>query len=249
MSLPPPSPRLGVYLLPNLFTTASLFSGFLAVLWAVSGRFENCALAILFSAVMDVLDGQIARLTNTASDFGVQYDSLCDLAAFGLAPAVMIYYWQLESLGRLGIGAAFLFAACGALRLARFNATASAGAKKHFVGMPIPGAACCLATLVLFYQNIPAFLLPSFQYICLVFTVILAFLMVSRVRYASIKEYGVLKTHPFRTMVALILLFACIISEPRLLGFLLCLAYLIAGLVHTFIVIPRRSRRILNNPT
>jgi CDP-diacylglycerol--serine O-phosphatidyltransferase len=238
-----------VYLLPNLFTTASLFSGFLAMLWAASGKFEHCALAILFSAVMDALDGQVARLTNTASDFGVQYDSLCDLAAFGVAPAIMIYYWQLMPLGGLGIGAAFLFLACGALRLARFNAMADTSAKKHFVGMPIPGAACCLATLVLFYPHAPDFLLPHLKHICLVFLIILAVLMVSRVRYASLKEYGVLKAHPFRAMVALILLFACIIAEPRLLGFLLCLTYVITGLVHTFIVIPRRSRRILGNPT
>ena len=240
-------PRKGVYLLPNLFTTASLFSGFLAVLWAAGGRFEHCAMAILFSGVMDALDGQVARLTRTASEFGVQYDSLCDLVAFGVAPGAMLYYWQLEPFGRLGIGVAFLFAACGALRLARFNSTASTGAKKNFIGMPIPAAACTLATLVLFYRYIPSVMLPYFAHACLIFAICLACLMVSRVRYAALKEYGVIKAHPFRTMVSLILLFVCIIAEPRLLGFLLCMAYLLSGLVHTFIIIPRRSRRILTS--
>ncbi len=234
-------------MLPNLFTTASLFSGFLAILWAAAGRFEHCAMAILFSAVMDALDGQVARLTRTASEFGVQYDSLCDLVAFGIAPGAMLYYWQLKSFGRLGIGVSFLFAACGALRLARFNTTASTGAKKNFIGMPIPAAACTLATLVLFQRYIPDAVLPYFSYICLVFSICLACLMVSRIRYAALREYGMIKAHPFRAMVSLILLFVCIIAEPRLLGFLLCMAYLISGLVHTFIIIPRRSRRILSS--
>lgn len=237
-------PRRGVYLLPNLFTTASLFSGFLAILWAADRQFEYCALAILFSGLMDALDGQVARLTNTASEFGVQYDSLCDLVAFGAAPACMVYYWQFEAYSRLGIGVAFLFAACGALRLARFNTTATTGAKKHFVGLPIPAGACSLSLLVLFYGYIPEFFLPFFPVTCMVFTICLACLMVSRVRYASIKEYGVLKAHPFRTMVALILIFVCIVAQPRLLGFLLCLAYLISGPVTTYLL-PRR--RILSS--
>lgn len=241
------APRRGVYLLPNLFTTASLFCGFLAILWAPAGRFEHCALLILLSGVLDALDGQVARLTNTASEFGIQYDSLCDLVAFGVAPACMMYYWQLSVFSRLGIGVAFLFAACGAMRLARFNTSATTGAKKHFVGMPIPGAACCLVTLVFFYGYIPEIFRPYFGYFCLLFVILLACLMVSRVRYASIKEYGVLKTHPFRVMVSLILLFVCIIAEPKLLGFLLCVIYLLSGLIHTFIIIPRRSRRILSS--
>ena len=240
-------PRKGVYLLPNLFTTASLFSGFLAILWAVGGRYEDCALAILFSAVMDALDGQVARLTGTASEFGVQFDSLSDLVAFGIAPACLVYYWQVDVFGNLGIGVSFLFAACGALRLARFNVTATTGAKKHFVGLPIPGAACCLATFVLFSAYIPEVLMPYFPHACLIFTACLACLMVSRVRYASAKEYGVIKAHPFRVLVSLILLFVCIVAEPRLLGFILCAAYLISGLVHTFIIIPRRSRSILTS--
>lgn len=134
--------RRGVYILPNLFTTASLFTGFLAMLLAVQGNIEGSALAILFSALMDGLDGKVARLTNTASEFGIQYDSLADLVAFGVAPAFTSWMWVLEGYGKLGIGVAFLYVACTALRLARFNVCVTTVSKKFFVGLPCrpPGA-------------------------------------------------------------------------------------------------------------
>ncbi len=231
----------GVYILPNLFTTASLFAGFLAVLWAAEGYFKDAALAILFSALMDGLDGKIARLTNTASEFGVQYDSLADLVAFGVAPGFMVYAWMLHGFGRLGIAAAFLFAACGALRLARFNVSASiAGAsKKFFVGLPIPAGGCTLATLVYFQPYVPTFaqgVLPSFT---LGLTIFVAFLMVSRVRYNSFKEYGFITAHPFSSMVTAILLFVFIVSAPKLLGFLIFIGYIISGLIYTFVILPK----------
>ncbi len=231
----------GVYILPNLFTTASLFTGFLAVIWAADGQFEHCAAAILFSALMDGLDGKVARLTHTASEFGIQYDSLADLVAFGVAPGFMAYFWMLEDYGRLGIAAAFLFAACGALRLARFNvgATLGGGSKKFFVGLPIPAGGCTLATLVFFQSYVPQFaqgLMPGF---CLALTLFLGFLMVSRVRYHAFKEYGFISARPFSSMVTAILLFALIISAPKLLGFLVFLGYIVSGLVYTFVILPR----------
>ena len=232
----------GVYILPNLFTTASLFSGFMALLWASAGRFEAAAMAILFSALMDGLDGKVARLTGTSSEFGVQYDSLADLVAFGVAPAFMVYVWMLDDFHRLGIAAAFLFAACGALRLARFNISTSSAPKKFFVGMPIPAAGCTLASFVFFQPLLPDFaqsIVPGF---CLVLTVFLAFLMVSRIRYSSFKEYGFITTHPFSSMVTAILLFVLVVSSPKLLGFLVFLGYLISGLIYTFIILPRRAR-------
>jgi CDP-diacylglycerol--serine O-phosphatidyltransferase len=145
----------GVYILPNMLTTASLFSGFLGIMWAIQGQFESCALAILVSALFDGMDGKVARLTGSASEFGVQYDSLADLVAFGVTPAIMMYQWQLHAYGRLGLMAAFLLVVCGALRLARFNVNSSTSSKKHFIGLPIPAQGCVMATLVLFEPFAP----------------------------------------------------------------------------------------------
>lgn len=237
----------GVYILPNLFTTASLFSGFLGLLWAASGDFEACAMAILFSALMDGLDGKVARLTNTASEFGVQYDSLCDLVAFGVCPAFMMWNWQLKAFGRLGIAVAFLLATCGALRLARFNISTAVTSKKFFTGLPIPASGCALATLVFFQPYLPPALVPYFTGFTLGLTILLSFLMVSRVRYSSFKEYGLIKAHPFSSMVTAILLFVLVSSEPKLLGFLVFAGYLISGPVYTFIIIPRRNSKLLRS--
>lgn len=237
-----PVPK-GVYILPNLFTTASLFTGFMAVIWAAEGNYEWSAMGILFSALMDGLDGKVARLTRTASEFGVQYDSLADLAAFGVAPGFMMYIWQLKDFGRLGIAAAFLFATCSALRLARFNvAAAGGGSKKFFVGMPTPAAGCTLATFVFFRPFLPNAVLGAVPGFCLILTILLAYLMVSRVRYYSFKEYGFLTTHRFRSMVTAILLFGLIVAAPKLLGFLICFGYLVFGLVYTYILLPRKAR-------
>lgn len=237
----------GVYILPNLFTTASLFAGFLGMLWAAAGAYEACSMAILFSALMDGLDGKVARLTNTASEFGVQYDSLCDLVAFGVAPAFLMWNWQLQQFGRLGIAIAFLLTVCGALRLARFNISTAVTSKKFFTGLPIPAAGCCLASLVFFRPYVPEALLHAFPEFSLGLTLVLSFLMVSRVRYASFKEYGLIKAHPFSSMVTAILLFVLISSEPKLLGFLMFMGYLVSGLVYTFIILPRRSHKLLRS--
>lgn len=235
----------GVYILPNMITTLSLFSGFLGMLWSIDGQFEAAAMAILFAALMDGLDGKVARLTNTASEFGVQYDSLADLVAFGVSPALLMWQWQLHSFGRLGIAVTFIFMACGALRLARFNVSTAVTSKKFFVGMPIPAAGCSLVTLVFFKEFVPdwgAGLLPAGA---LALTLLLGILMVSRVRYISFKEYGFLKAHPFSSMVTGLLVFSLVASQPKLLGFLLCLGYIVSGLVYTFIILPRRNRELL----
>lgn len=232
----------GVYILPNLFTTASLFAGFMGLIWAAEGKIELCAAAILFSALMDGLDGKVARLTNTSSEFGVQYDSLADLVAFGVTPGFMVYAWHLHSFGRMGIATAFLFATCGALRLARFNISTSSAPKKFFVGLPIPAAGCALATLVFFAHYLPDFTMRALPGFTLGLTMCLAFLMVSRVRYASFKEYGFITTHRFSSMVTAILLFVFIIAAPRLLGFLIFLGYLLSGPIYTFMILPRRTQ-------
>lgn len=234
--------RKGVYILPNLFTTASLFTGFMAIIWASQGNFELSALGILFSALMDGLDGKVARLTKTSSEFGVQYDSLADLAAFGVAPGFMMYAWTLKAFGSYGTTAAFLFATCSALRLARFNvASASGGSKKFFIGLPTPAAGCALATLVFFAPYLPEFLQGGIAAFSLMLTILLAFLMVSRVRYYSFKEFGFLTAHKFRSMVTAILLFTLIIAAPKVFGFLIFFGYIVSGLVYTFVLLPKKA--------
>ena len=229
----------GVYILPNLLTTASLFSGFLGIMWAIGGQFEATALAILVSALFDGLDGKVARLTNTASEFGVQYDSLADLVAFGVTPGIMVYLWKLNQFGRLGLMASFLIVVCGALRLARFNVSTATTSKKHFIGLPIPAQACIMAALVLFAPFIPESLAAYEPQLLLGLAYACSFLMVSRVRYASFKEYGFVKAHPFSSMVTVILLFVMVASQPRVLGFVILLGYMISGPIYTYLIIRR----------
>ncbi len=238
-------PRKGVYLLPNMITTLSMFLGFLSMVWAGQGRFEAACMAILLSAVMDGLDGKVARLTNTASEFGVQYDSLSDLVAFGLAPAMLLWQWQLQSFNRVGIAAAFIYAACGALRLARFNVSTAAAGKRFFIGLPIPAGGCTIVTFVFFAALFPEVLQPVTPYVALLLALGVGTLMVSRVRYFSFKEYDFLRAHPVRTMLAFLLVLATVISFPRVMGFMLCAVYIAGGFVYTFVILPRRDRQLL----
>lgn len=236
----------GVYILPNLFTTASLFCGFLGMTWAVEGKFEMCAVAIFVSALFDGLDGKVARLTGTSSEFGIQLDSLADLVAFGVTPAFMIYQWQLHEFGRLGLLASFLLIACGALRLARFNVQTSISPKAYFIGLPIPAGGCALASLVLFEPYIAGHaihsVLPLFS---LILVYCLSFLMVSTVRYYSFKEAGMFKAHPFSSMVTVIVLFVMVASQPKFLGFIIFACYLISGPIYTIFFLARRSSKLL----
>lgn len=238
-------PRKGVYILPNLVTATSMFSAFLGITWAISGKLEMCAVAIIVSAVCDGLDGKVARLTGTSSDFGVQFDSLADLVAFGVTPALMVYIWQLNNFGRLGIITAFIFVACGALRLARFNVQPPGSSKKFFTGLPIPAAGCTLSALVLFQGYSPAGLANFMGWFTLVTTFSLALLMVSNIRYASMKDAGLVKAHPFPSLVTALLLFALLASRPKLLGFPIMFAYLLSGPLYTGLVLSRRSSKLL----
>ena len=238
-------PRKGVYLLPNMITTLSMFLGFLSMVWAVQGRFESACFAILLSAVMDGLDGKVARLTNTASEFGVQYDSLSDLVAFGIAPAMLMWQWELSALGRMGLAAAFIYAACGALRLARFNVSTAAVGKRFFIGLPIPAGGCTVVTFVFCAAHFPAAMGSALPYMTLVLAIGVGVLMVSKVRYFSFKEYDFLRAHPIRTMLFFLLVLGTVISFPRVMGFVLCAVYIIGGLVYTFVILPRRNRQLL----
>lgn len=243
-----PVPR-GVYILPNLFTTASLFAGFLSITMAFAGNFDDAAWAILFSALMDGLDGKVARLTGSASQFGVEYDSLADAIAFGVAPGVLAWAWQLHHFGRLGLAVAFLFAACGALRLARFNVSAATASKRFFIGLPIPAGGCTFATFVLFVPHLPGFMLSAVPHMALALSFLAPLLMVSRVRYFSFKEYGFVKAHPFSVLVSALLIFVLLFSMPRLWAFLACIGYILSGLIYTFLLLPRRNKQILPHLT
>jgi CDP-diacylglycerol--serine O-phosphatidyltransferase len=186
----------GIYLLPNLFTTGALFGGFYSIIAASQGRFEIACIAIFISAVLDGLDGRVARLTNTQSEFGVQYDSLSDLVSFGMAPAMLMYHWALVTLkldgptwGKVGWLGAFLYAACAALRLARFNSQVGKVDKRWFIGLASPAAAGLIASFVWVCHE---FHLPGQQlrYSALALTVLAGLLMVSRIRYNSFKGSG-----------------------------------------------------------
>ncbi len=235
----------GYYLLPNMMTMASLFVGFVGMLWSLEGRFEMAAVAIMASCLFDGLDGKLARLTNATSDFGVQLDSLADLVAFGVAPALLAYQWHLHAFGRLGIVAAFLLIACGALRLARFNVQSGKISKKFFIGLPIPAAACLVAAFVLFAHHVDIASTPLAAHVLLVLSLAVSLLMVSAVRYFSFKEVEALRTHRFSTTVTALLLCALIASEPKLLLFLFGMGYLLSGLLYSFVLLPLRRRSLL----
>lgn len=223
----------GVFLLPNLITTGSLFAGFYAIVAAIDGRFYAAAWAILVSLVLDGLDGRIARLTKSTSGFGVQYDSLADLVAFGVAPGLLVYLWALKPFQQFGWVAAFLFVVCGALRLARFNVQTGSMDPRYFNGLPIPAAAMMVASSVAFYYEIGEWAPEKHKFI-LVMIYLLSFLMVSNVKYASFKKVDLFRRHPFHTLVGLVLIFVVIATKPDIMGFIAMAAYVGSGPISTF---------------
>lgn len=232
----------GIYLLPNLFTTAGLFAGFYAIVAAIRGDFESAAIAIFVAMVMDGLDGRIARMTNTQSDFGAEYDSLADMVSFCLAPALVIYQWALLGTGKFGWMVAFVYAACGALRLARFNTQVGIADKRYFQGLASPAAAACLAGFVWagISNGFDKSLITS---IALPLTFACGVLMVSTVRYYSFKDLDLHGKVPFIVMLVLVLVFALIASDPPIVLFGGFMLYALSGPVYTLIQV--RQRRTL----
>ncbi len=222
--------RRSIYLLPNLLTSASLFSGFYAIIAAIKGNYQAAAVAILISFVLDGLDGKVARWTRTTSRFGMEYDSLSDLVAFGVAPGILAFMWGLQDYGRLGWLAAFLYVATTALRLARFNTLSQSSSTRdyYFLGLPCPSAAAVLATSVLLCQHVGIFG-PVRHVAVLIMVYGLSFLMVSNVRYYSFKEVRWLQQHPFSGMVVLILAIMIVAMEPKVTLFVLIATYVISG--------------------
>ena len=229
----------GIYLLPNLFTTGAMFSGFYAIISAINGRFEVAAISIFVAMILDGLDGRVARLTNTQSEFGVQYDSLSDMVSFGMAPALVMYLWAFSSLGKLGLFAAFVHTAGGALRLARFNTQVETADKRYFQGLPSPAAAAILAGFLwnsVEYGND----IEALKYLALPLTVCTGLLMVSNFRYSSFKEIDFKGTVPFVALIAIVLGIAFIMIQPHAVLFLLFLGYAVSGPVITLVMLRRK---------
>ncbi len=229
----------GIYILPNLITTASLFAGFYAIIEAIDGRFEAAALAVLVSLILDGLDGRVARMTQSASNFGVQYDSLADLVAFGVAPALIVYFWALQPFGRYGWVAAFLFVVCGALRLARFNVQVGQFDPRYFNGLPIPAAATMVAMVILMYHELGEWA-PTRHGLIVGMIYILSFLMVSNIKYYSFKKFELFQRKPFPVLVAAVLLFLVIAIEPKIMGCLAMASYVISGPILTLLLLWKR---------
>jgi CDP-diacylglycerol--serine O-phosphatidyltransferase len=235
------SMRKGIYILPNLFTAGSLFAGFYGIVATTNGNFHSAAIWILVSSIFDGLDGKVARLTGTSTKFGVEFDSLADLVAFGVAPGILMYSWALKPFGRLGWLAAFLFVVCGALRLARFNVQVNTVESKRFVGLPIPAAASMVSATVLLFHR---FGWPgSYKKLAILILIyLLAFLMVSSFRYYSFKDPELIKRQPFAFLVLAILLLIIIAAEPVIMLFAVFTAYVLSGPLAFLMSYPRRRR-------
>ncbi len=227
----PAANRRGVYLLPNLFTTGNLLSGFYSMIAVFNADYVFAAVAILVATVFDSLDGRVARLTKTTSKFGVEYDSLADLVSFGVAPGLLIYSWALTNYGRIGWVAAFLFVACGALRLARFNVQVGTVEGRYFVGLPIPAAAGLIAATVLLDAHILRLGAAMKPLLIVVMTYVLAFLMVSNIRYWSFKGVEMHARRPFQVLVAAVLVVMVVTAAPQVMLFALFAAYAASGVV------------------
>lgn len=215
--------RRGIYLLPNLLTTGAMFSGFYAILASFSGKFEFAAVAVFVAMVFDGLDGRVARLTHTQSDFGVQYDSLSDMVSFGVAPAVLAYSWMLHDLGKLGWAAAFVYASCAALRLARFNVQVNVTDKRYFMGIPSPVAAALVAGLV--WSGYDAEQGRALALLTAIITTLAGLLMVSGFRYQSFKELDLRGKVPFVVIFAIAMTFVVVTIDPPRILFLMAAAY------------------------
>jgi len=218
----------GVYILPNLFTTGNLFCGFWSIISVFQEHYFYGAVAILLAAIFDVLDGKVARLAGATSKFGIQYDSLADLVSFGIAPAVLAFSWALRPFGRLGWVAAFLFVVCGAVRLARFNVLAAVGDTKYFKGLPIPAAASMVSLVILLYLRlIETGWIKDIVVLGMIF--VLAFLMVSTIRYFSFKELNLARRKPLSIFIFVVLSMIVIVMEPVIVLFGFVLAYVLSG--------------------
>jgi len=234
--------RKGIYILPNLLTTGNLLCGFWAIISVFQEQFYYAAVAILLASVFDAFDGKVAKLSRATSKFGMQYDSLADLVSFGIAPALLAFSWALRPYGKFGWLAAFTFVACGAIRLARYNVMASSGETKYFKGVPIPVAAAMIALTILLYLRLIETNWVK-DIVILVMIYVLAFLMVSNIRYFSFKELGLAKRKPISSFVFVVLSLIVIVMEPVVVLSAFVLFYVLSGPVS--MVWAWRKKRVL----
>lgn len=230
----------GIFLLPNLLTTGALFTGFYAIVAAMQDRFEAAAVSIFVAMVFDNLDGRIARMTNTQSAFGAEYDSLADMISFGLAPALVLYQWQLSQLGKVGWLVAFIYTAAVALRLARFNTQLGVADKRYFQGLPSPPGAAVTAGFVWLCESYHLVGVINITPIVPVLTLATALLMVSNTRYYSFKDFDLKNRVPFVALLAIVTGYVIVSLDPSLVLFLLATAYGLSGPVWTLLQVRRR---------
>jgi CDP-diacylglycerol--serine O-phosphatidyltransferase len=229
----------GLFVLPTLFTVGNLFCGYLSIWASIRGTFESAAALVIVAAVLDALDGRIARLTNSTSDFGEEYDSLADLVSFGVAPAVLAYSWGLADFHRVGWMASFLFVVCGSMRLARFNIQTKVTDKRYFVGLPIPAGAATIVTLVL---ATPDRLVDRvWMGGLLVLTVVVSYLMISTIRYRSFKDLDLRRRRPAWILPLIAAVFVVIGFEPKIALLTLALAFAASGPVAKVVSVLRRK--------
>jgi len=219
--------RKGVFLLPNLVTAGALFGGFFAIIAAMNGNFANAALAIFAAQILDGFDGRVARMTNTQSAFGTEFDSLSDMVSFGMAPAIVIYSWALQPLGKYGMGAAFVFALCAALRLARFNTQVDSADSRYFIGLASPPAATLMASGVWLGSKLQ--LTSEISIVAALITVFVGLMMVANLKYQSFKGLDKNRRVPFVAMLITLMVFIAVIVNPPVVLFALAFTYALSG--------------------
>ena len=234
--------KRGIYLLPSVLTTFGMFAGFYSIISSINGDFTIAAISILIAMMWDTLDGRVARLTNTQSAFGAEYDSLADLVSFGLAPALLVYQWTLYELGRFGWLAAFVYLACAALRLARFNTQVGTADKRYFQGLPSPAAAGVIASMIWLkiwtFASFDSDVISMGYYLGAGITILCGLLMVSNVRYYSFKEFDSKKAS-FRFLLIVILSLIILMYKPNIILFTGFFVYLLSGPFITIIGLNR----------
>ncbi|HEY3347116.1 MAG TPA: CDP-diacylglycerol--serine O-phosphatidyltransferase [Nitrospirota bacterium] len=240
--------RKGIYILPNLLTTCGLFFGFYSIIASLHQQFERAAWAIIIAAVFDALDGWVARMTKSTSKFGVELDSLSDLVSFGVAPALLMYIWALEPFKRLGWVGAFLFVACGAFRLARFNVQMVGSEKKWFTGLPIPGGAGFISAFVIFYIDKISPTEPPQTPWVLFMVYVLALLMISTVKFHSLKEINVRDRRPFWMLLAALGIIAAVAMFPQIVLFAIAVVYVSWALIEFILTFSKRRAKMKNMP-
>jgi CDP-diacylglycerol--serine O-phosphatidyltransferase len=226
--------RQTIFLLPGILTTGNLLCGFYAMVLTLQQRYWWAAIALFVGIVLDILDGKVARLTRTTTQFGVELDSLADVVSFGVAPALLLYSWALQPLQRVGQGAALLFVVCGALRLARFNVLTGLTDRRYFIGLPIPGAAGTVASMVLLFEPESFGKAELFAVACA--TYLLALLMISSIRYYSFKELDFARRHAFGTLLIIVLAVIIGYAHPPLFLFLAFSTYALSGPVRRILL-------------